>query len=201
MHVLEAIAARRAVKQFVPDRPMPEEDVERLLSAAALAPTSFNIQHLRVVRVADREQRRRLREAGWGQSQITDASELWILCADIQAWQKEPERYWRHADADTRNMILPMLRGFYAGKPELQRDEALRTVGIVAQTIMLAAKSLGYDSCPMVGYDAEAVAALINLPSDHLVGMMVAIGHAARPAWPRGGSLEREEIVMLDRFV
>lgn len=200
MRVLEAIAARRAVKQFVPNRPMPEVDVEKLLSAAALAPTSFNIQHWRVVRVQDQEQRQRLRNAAWDQSQITDASELWVLCSDIQAWQKEPERYWRQADAVTRNMIVPMLRGFYDGKPQLQRDEALRTVGILAQTIMLAAISLGYESCPMVGYDSEAVAKIINLPEDHLVGMIVAIGHAAQPAWPRGGSLPQEETVILDRF-
>jgi nitroreductase len=93
-----------------------------------------------------------------------------------------------------------MLRGFYDGKPQLQRDEALRTVGILAQTIMLAAISLGYESCPMVGYDSEAVAKIINLPEDHLVGMIVAIGHGAQPAWPRGGSLPQEETVILDRF-
>ena len=51
-------------------------------------------------------------------------------------------------------MLVQMLTDFYAGKPQLQRDEAVRSCGMVAQTIMLAARALGYDSCPMIGFDA-----------------------------------------------
>jgi nitroreductase len=52
----------------------------------------------------------------------------------------------------------------------------MRSYGIIAQTIMLAAKSLGYDSCPMDGFDFEKVAQLIRLPDDHVIAMFVAIG-------------------------
>ena len=44
---------------------------------------------------------------------------------------------------------------FYEGKDQLQRDEAMRSCGIAAQTIMLAAKSMGYDSNPMIGFDPQ----------------------------------------------
>ncbi len=43
-----------------------------------------------------------------------------------------------------------------------QRRTPIRSSGIVAQTLMLAAKSMGYDSCPMDGFDFEKVGEQFN---------------------------------------
>ena len=82
----------------------------------------------------------------------------------------------------------------------MYHDEVMRSCGIAAQTLMLAAKSMGYDSCPMVGFDFDAVGRLINLPEDHVIAMMLAIGKATAPANPRGGQLPVEEVVVRNRF-
>lgn len=123
-----------------------------------------------------------------------------LICADVAAWQKQPERYWQNVVPQTREVITQSLHQFYDGRPQMQRDEALRSVGLVAQTLMLAAKSIGYDSSPMVGFDMEQVAQLINLPEDHLIGMMVAIGKGIAEPWPRGGQLDYHEVVVENRF-
>ena len=94
----------------------------------------------------------------------------------------------------------PAIDGYYRDKPSVQRDEAMRSCGIAAQTLMLAAKELGYDSCPMDGFDFARVAELIQLPDDHVVAMFVAIGKAANDAWPRGGQLGANDVVITDRF-
>ncbi len=65
---------------------------------------------------------------------------------------------------------------------------------------MLAAKAMGYDSCPMDGFDFDRVADLIALPDDHAIAMFVTIGKATQDALPRGGQLAMEEIVIGDRF-
>jgi len=65
---------------------------------------------------------------------------------------------------------------------------------------MLAAKALGYDTCPTGGFDYEAVGKLINLPDDHVVTLFVAIGKDIKPAWPRGGRLCLDEVVIKDKF-
>ncbi len=200
MDLFDVIAARRAIKHYQPNQPMPREDRERIIAAALQSPTSFNIQHWRIVRVTDSAQRQALRAVAMDQAQVTDASELWIVCADINAWQNEPQRYWRHADADTSSMIVNLLTDFYRGKPQLQRDEAVRSCGIMAQTVMLSAKALGYDSCPMIGFDAEKVAEIIELPEGHLIGLMLAIGKAEKPAWPRSGPLLPKEVMVENRF-
>lgn len=41
---------------------------------------------------------------------------------------------------------------------------------------MLVARGQGLDSCPMDGFDFDAVARLINLPDNHVIGLMVAVG-------------------------
>ena len=76
---------------------MGDEEVMELLSLAMLSPTAFNIQNWRFVIVRDPVLRRRIREVAWDQEQVTDASLFIILCADLKAWEKGPERYYRNA--------------------------------------------------------------------------------------------------------
>ncbi len=76
----------------------------------------------------------------------------------------------------------------------------MRSCGFAAQTIMLAAKSMGYDTCPMEGFDYDKVGKLIRLPTDHIITMMVVVGKAAKPANPRGGQLPLSEVVFENKF-
>ena len=196
METLQTIRERRAVKHFDPEFKMPQEDIDQLFEHALQAPTSFNIQNWRFVWVEDAAAREKLREAAWDQAQVTEASMVLVLCADLKAWDKEPQRYWRNAPQAAQDMLVPMIKPFYEGKEELQRDEAMRSVGIVAQTLMLTAKAMGYDSCPMIGFDPQKVAELIELPEDHTIGMMLTIGKAIKPAWPKPGQLPLEEVLV-----
>lgn len=200
METLQAIKERRAVKHYDSDFEMPKEDVDKLLDHAIQSPTSFNIQNWRFVLVEDKDLREKIREAAWDQAQVTDASMLFIMCADVKSWDKNPERYWRNAPKEAQDILIPMIKPFYEGKEQLQRDEALRSIGIAAQTIMLSAKSMGYDSCPMIGFDSDKVAELINLPEDHIVGMMIVVGKATKPAFSKPGQLPLEDVVVKNRF-
>jgi len=200
MDTLQAIRERRAVKHYDAEFEMPKEDKSKLLDCALQAPTSFNIQNWRFVLIENPEMKQKVREAAWDQAQVTDASMTFVMCADLKSWDKDPARYWKNAPEEASNMLVPMIKPFYEGKETLQRDEAMRSIGIAAQTIMLAAKSLGYDSCPMIGFDADKVAEIINLPEDHVVGMLLVVGKAIKPAWPKPGQLALEEVLVLNGF-
>ena len=93
-----------------------------------------------------------------------------------------------------------MIPGFYRGNAQLERDEAMRSTGIMGQSIMLVAKDMGYDSCPMVGFDAAKVAEIIQVPDDHVVSFIVVVGKALKPARERGGQLALDEVVIKDHF-
>ncbi|HOQ88859.1 MAG TPA: nitroreductase family protein [Candidatus Hydrogenedentes bacterium] len=200
MHVFDAIEQRRSVKKFDPAHRMPEPELRRLLELAMLSPTAFNIQNWRFMVVQDPELRRKIRTVAWDQAQVTDASALIIVCADLKAWEKDPGRYWRNAAPEVQQMLVGMIDAYYRGKDQVQRDEAMRSCGIAAQTLMLAAKAMGYDTCPMDGFDFDAVAELIGLPPDHVISMMIAVGKPLAPAWPRSGPIAYEEAVIINRF-
>ena len=200
MKTEEAIKTRRSIKQFDPDHQMTDEEINKLLSLAILSPTAFNIQNWRYVVVSDQALRKQIRAVAWDQAQVTDASLFIVLCADLKAWEKEPARYWQNASPEVHEFMIPAIDGYYRGKDQVQRDEAMRSCGIAAQTLMLAAKSMGYESCPMDGFDFDKVGELINLPEDHVIAMFVAIGKGTKDAWPRPGQLGIDEVVINNMF-
>lgn len=199
MDTITAIKERRAFKHFDPDHRMDEAEIKKLLELALLSPTSFNMQNWRFVVITDAEKRQAIRAAAWDQAQVTEASILIVLCADLHSYE-DGARYWVNAPKPVQDMLVPMIEPFYKDKPELQRDEAMRSVGIAAQTLMLAAKSMGYGSCPMIGFDPEKVAEIIRLPEHHVIGMMLPVGKAIKEATPRGGQLAYDEVVIRDSF-
>ena len=200
MDTFEAIEQRRSVKQFDPQHEMTSEEVKKLLSHAMLAPTAFNIQHWRFVVVQDKALRQQIREVSWNQAQVTDASMLVVMCADMKAWERDAARYWKDAPEPVRDFLVPAIAEYYGGRETVERDECMRSCGIAAQTIMLGAKAMGYDSCPMDGFDFDAVGKMINLPDDHVIAMFVAVGKAIAPAFVRGGQLPYEDVILTDRF-
>ncbi len=200
MKTAEAIRSRRSVKHFDASHVMSGEEVNEILSLAVLSPTAFNIQNWRFVVVEDADLRKKIREAARDQSQVTDTSLFIVLCADLKAWEKEPERYWSNVPKEVQEFVLPSIDNYYRDKEQVQRDEAMRSCGIAAQTIMLAAKSLGYDSCPMDGFDFEKVAQLIHLPDDHVIAMFVAVGKGSKEAWSRPGQLSLANVVIKNMF-
>ncbi len=200
MDVKAAIETRRSIKQFDKEHKMTDREIEELLSLAMLSPTAFNIQNWRFVLVGNPELRKQIRAVAWDQAQVTDASLLVVLCADLKAWEKQPGRYWKNTAQPIQDFMVPAIDQYYRGKDQVQRDEAMRSCGIAAMNLMLHAKEMGYDSCPMDGFDFEAVGRLINLPEDHVIAMFVVIGKGIKEAWPRGGQLPMEEVRVADRF-
>ncbi|WP_018969964.1 nitroreductase family protein [Rubritalea marina] len=200
MNTSENIESRRSIKHYDPEHVMPEADLQELLRLTKLAPSSFNMQNYRILVVRNPELRQQLREVAWDQAQVTDASVLFILCADLKAHQADPSDYWGHAPQAVQDILGPMIKPFYDGKDQLIRDEAMRSSALAGMTLMLAARDLGYDSCPMVGFDPDAVSKLINLPDGYALSFMLPVGKKAEEAWDRGARLADDKVVSYDRF-
>ena len=201
MNTIEAIYKRRAVKAFDAAHKLSADEERTLLEATIQAPTSFNAQHWRMVIFRDPALREKLRkQLGNDQAQITDASLLILFTADVKAWAKNPERYWANAPDDVADLLVNWMGPFHEGREWLQRDEAQRSIGIAMQTLMLAAQDMGYQSCPMVGFEIEQVAELIKLPEDYVMGPMVAIGKGSKEPLPKPGQLPLNELVVEDSF-
>lgn len=200
MHIEEAIQSRRAVKAYDSSFQLSREEKDDLLRLALLAPSAFNLQHVRLVEVADPALRAQIRQVGWNQAQMTDASMLVVVCAQVDSWEKNVRRVWEGAPPEVQGYMAGAIDTYYRGKPQVQRDEAMRSCGLMAQTLMLAARGKGLDSCPMDGFDFDAVGKLIGLPENHVIAMMVAVGKRTVDPRPRVGKLPFDEVIIRDRF-
>ena len=106
----------------------------------------------------------------------------------------------RNAPKPVQDFLVPAIQQYYEGHPQAQRDETMRSCGMAAMTLMLAAKEMGYDTCPMDGFDFDQVAKLLNLPRDHTPTMFVCVGKGIKEAMPRGGQLPLDQVVIHNQF-
>ena len=200
MQVKQAIETRRSIKNYDPHHKLTQQEIDELMQLAMLSPTAFNIQNWRFLVVTDPVLRQQIRAVSWNQAQVEEASLLIVLTADLKAWAKQPERYWQNAPKAVADILVPAIGHYYENNEQAQRDEAMRSCGMAAMTLMLAAKDMGYDTCPMDGFDFDAVAKLLDLPHDHIPAMFVTVGKALKEAKPRAGQLAMHEVVIQNKF-
>ena len=170
------------------------------MEAVILSPTAFNIQNWRFLLVTDSPVKQKFREIGWNQAQFSDCSVIVLICGDRMAYSQDTDRYWASAPQQTREALVGMIRGYYDAQVDARRDENLRSGGMAAQTVMLAARAMGYDSCPMSGFDFTKAATLVDLPEDHDIVMAVTVGKALEPARERGGQVPLDEVCFRNSF-
>ena len=115
----------------------------------------------------------------------------------MKACGKNPASYWSSATKEVQDFVASMLDLYFRDREQVQRDEAMRSAGII---IVLIAKPMGFDTCPMDDLDFGAVANLVNLPDDPAMAMFVVVDKATQPANPRPTELYIREIVITDRF-
>jgi len=200
MDTFDAINTRRAIKKFDSTYKMSPEQVNSLMKLTILSPTSYNQQNWRFITVTDQLIKEQISKAARGQAQPSDGSLVIILCGNMNAWKEEPLRYWKNSTIEKQELVKNSLNKKYADSPQNQRDEAMRSCGFAGQTIMLAARQMGLDSCPMVGFEYDELAKIINLPENHLIVLMIVVGKAAEPANPRGGQLSLDKVVFENKF-
>ena len=200
MDTFEAISNRRAIKKFDPNHKMTSEEVDSLMKLTILSPTSYNQQNWRFVTVTDQSIKEKIGIAARNQAQPVDGSLVILLCGNMNAWKDDPLRYWKNHTSEKQELVRASLEKKYSNSPQNRRDEAIRSCGFAGQTIMLAARQMGLDSCPMVGFDYDEMAKIIDLPDEHLIVLMIVVGKSLEPAKKRGGQLNLDEVVFENKF-
>ena len=200
MDTFEAISSRRAIKKFDSSYKMTSEQVDSLMKLAILSPTSYNQQNWRFVTITDEIIKNKISIAARNQAQPKDGSLVILLCGNLNAWKDNPLQYWKNSTPEKQEHVKNALEKKYANSSENRRDEAMRSCGFAAQTIMLTARQMGLDSCPMVGFEYDEIAKIIQLPEDHLIVLMIVVGKSAEPAGVRGGQLELDQVVFKNHF-
>jgi nitroreductase len=199
MHFEEIVTARRSVKNYDPNHTISDAELKAIFDKVVLAPSSFNLQHWRFIVVRDQANKEKLCRAAFDQPQVKAASAAIVVAGKLSAHEDAP-RIYSESPESIRDIMLPMIRGFYAEKPAMQRDEAIRSGALAAMTLMYAAQDAGYATGPMIGFDPAAVGNLVGLDEHHIPVMLVVIGKQTGDIRPRPKRLPVEEVVKLESF-
>lgn len=176
----EVIEQRRATPSF-DGASIPDADLKKILEAGLQAPSGYNLQPWRFIVVRTPEQRRRLRGASFNQAKVEEASAVIVACGDKDGWRTDLEEMIRMGReggmtenyAEQARVNIPE----YLGNHPNLTAWLNRHVMIAFTHMMLMAESMGYDTAPMEGYEADKVAEVLRLPLSYEVVALLGIGH------------------------
>ncbi|PAQ15390.1 nitroreductase family protein [Bacillaceae bacterium SAOS 7] len=199
---LDLIQERRSANNFLTDHPISTKELNEMFELVKLAPSAFNLQHTKYIVVTDPEVKTKVKEAAYGQHKVETASAVILVLGDKKAFQQAAQIYeglkllgivspqeYEHMVNDTVSV--------YEGRGEaFQRDEAIRNASLSAMLFMLVAKEKGWDTCPMIGFDPEALKQILNINDQEEVVLMITIGkEKVESRKPRGYRKPVSELV------
>jgi nitroreductase len=197
MEFAEIVQQRFSVKSYDPEKTISDAELRELFDEVVLSPSSFNLQHWTFVAVKEPDLKRQLKEAAWDQSQMEDCSVAILVCGKLDAY-KDASKIYKEAPGEIQKKMLPMIQNFYEGKPQAQRDEAIRSASLAAMTLMYGAVNRGWGTCPMIGFDPEAVSKILKLTPNLIPVMFVVLGHQKDAPRPRSYRHPIEDVVRLN---
>src|SRR5688572_7707489 len=109
--IIKALNWRYATKSFDQSKKVSEEDLNELLEAMRLSPSSFGLQPWKFIVVENKELRKKISEKAWHQPQVTEASHLIVLCAKTDVSEQDLSDFIEDT-AKTRNLPLDSLNGY-----------------------------------------------------------------------------------------
>ena len=172
--VLEAIRMRRMTRALT-DEPIARSELEEVLKAARWAPSAGNRRLHRFIAIQDSLTLKLLRMVSPGMFQRPVA--IVVICID----QAKAESFGMRATA----------KGLFVD------------VGTAAQTMLLAAHSLGLGAGVVTSFSQEAARAVLNVPEGLNPEMFVCLGHATATQ-PRGmptrGPVTWQSLTQWERF-
>lgn len=202
--ILDAFQFRHACKKFDPAKAVSEEDFSVILEAARLSPSSFGFEPWKFLVLQSPEIREKLRPVSWGAiNSFNGASHFVILLARKKADTLFDSDYVTRIMTEVQKLpseIAEQKRKAYEGFQRkdfnlLESDRALfdwasKQTYIALGNMLTTAALLRIDSCPIEGFNREAVEKILQeegiLDTEHFgVSVMASFGYRAAEPYPK----------------
>ncbi|OPA75257.1 nitroreductase family protein [Paenibacillus selenitireducens] len=201
------IKERRSAMKFIPDIEISRQELDEIFALTTLAPSAFNLQHTQYVVLQDQEMLNQLYDRANKQYKVKTASAVIIVLGDTLAYQNiaQLNEGFLHLGVLSKQEYDAENDGvtqFYENRGEAYlAEDAIRNASISATHFMLSAKSKGWDTCPMSGFDGTAIRDLLHIHERYVIAMMIAVGKSD-PAKlrPRGYRKPVAEFVQYGAF-
>lgn len=204
----EVIEQRRSVRAFR-TVPIPQETLNEILRLGAQAPSSYNLQPWRFVVVTDPAQKEKLKEFGFDQEKLVQASAVLICCGLRDVFERSYIKSVIDLGRETGGVndkrarfMLMAIPPFFMFRPCFKNIEAWinRQVMIAVGYLTLAAKSLGVDSCPIEGFVSKPLKEYFQIPDDVEVCCLLALGYADEPMAKYGGRFGLDQLCYSESY-
>lgn len=181
MNFLENQNWRYATKKFDSTKVVAPKDIDFLKEAIRLAATSYGLQPFQIIVVESQEIKEKLKPASWGQSQITDASHLFVFANKTEISEEFVDEFMKNT-SETRDINLNDLQqyaGFIKKTIANMNSEALSTwtakqAYIALGNLLNAAAEIKVDTIPIEGFVPEQYNEILGLPQKGLNAAVVA---------------------------
>ncbi|CAM3693991.1 hypothetical protein FSS13T_15280 [Flavobacterium saliperosum S13] len=172
---------RYATKRFDATKKISNEDLEILKEAIRLSSSSYGLQPYKVIIVENPELRAKIRPVAWGQSQITEASHLFVFANIVNLGEREINNYIANI-AETRGIPSENLAGYgdfmkskIASLPEdVKNNWTAKQTYLALGNLLNAAAELQIDATPMEGFEPEKVNEILGLDKLGLNAALIA---------------------------
>ena len=180
-----AAETRRSIRKYDPT-PVSDADLKEILRVAGLAPSAWNLQPWRVTVVRDPELKTRLAAAAYNQPQVSGAPVLLVIASDMKATLEHLDDVIHPGmQGEAREGFKKSVLGALGSLPEAEREAwGNAQANIFLGFLLLAARSLGYDTSPMLGFQPDAVKSILGLPAHVRVPALVAVGKGTEAGFP-----------------
>ncbi|WP_411282297.1 nitroreductase family protein [Gemmatimonas sp.] len=175
-----AAMTRHSVRSYL-DIPVTDDELQTLLELTGRAPSAFNLQPWRFIVVRDQAIKNALKEAAYGQKQVGEAPVVIAIYADMDdAMANLAEVVHPDLTTEKRASTIAMLENNFGGMtPEARANWANGQANIALGYLLLIAKSEGFDTSPMLGFEPDRVKAILGIPTGATITAMVALGRGA----------------------
>ncbi|ROT87292.1 nitroreductase family protein [Bifidobacterium mongoliense] len=182
----DILEGRRSIRKYDADVAIPRSEMLEMLDEAAKAPSSVNMQPLRFLIVESKEGRATLKPLiRFNTRQNATSSAMIVIFGDMQCYENADRIY---AGATKRGLmsslmaktktaaIVPIYRKYSRQK---MNDVVKIDSSLFAMQFMLVARSHGYDTNPIGGFEEDRIAAAFGLDESRYVPVMIlSIGKA-----------------------
>ncbi|WP_321393326.1 malonic semialdehyde reductase [Emcibacter sp.] len=158
------------------NRPVSDVTIRAVYDLLRWGPTAFNASPARFVMTQSAEAREKLAACAMdsNREKILTAPFTVIVGYDMDFPKTLPELF----------KLAPGVEKYFAGNEKFTRETAFRNSSLQGAYLMVAARALGLDCCPMSGFDAEAVEKAFFDGTNVKANFICAMGYGDRDSLP-----------------
>jgi len=172
MSLLESLHWRYATKKFDATKKVAQEDVDKIVEAARLAPTSSGLQQFQVLVISNQELKEKIVPIAFDQQIVADSSHLLVFAAwDRYTAERIDTTYDRTTDArglprGRFSSYTDRLKAMYLNQSAEENFVHTARQSYIGFSLAIAqAAELKIDATPVEGFDSGQLDALLDLPS------------------------------------